>query len=123
MGPSAQGKLPPSNSLAKVLGPRTAAKTSASSFAARAGPSANVAVLLGATVVPKVPPATSLAPKEKVKARMRMREKPLSAFSFGTAGASGTGRVTRSVSLKKKEGGRSGSVGAKNSADTGVSRE
>ena len=75
-------------------------------------------------MLPKVPPATSLVPKEKVKAKMRMREKPLPAFSFGVPGGGGTGRVTRSVALKKKKtGGRSGSVCAKDNPETGVARE
>jgi hypothetical protein len=121
---SATDKLPSSISLAKVLGPRTAARISASSSTApaRGTSSVSIADLLQATVIPKAAPA-SLPPKGKVKARMRMREKPLTAFSFGAPRPAAMGHVTRSVSLKKKAGGRSGSVGARNDKEAGMMRE
>src|SRR5262249_38611095 len=90
-----RAKTSQATSLAKVLGPRTAAKISSST----AGPSS--AFARPTTSGDQTAPAPSRAPGEKLKARMKMREKPLTAFSFAKTKAPTGGRVTRSLATKR----------------------
>jgi hypothetical protein len=97
-------------SLAKVLGPKTAAKIVASSSTKRA----SIAELLGATVIPKTnaagAPTVPGQQKEKIKTKMRMRGKnnssALSLTIGGGKGGSGGGAgvVTRTLPVKKGKG-------------------
>ena len=92
-------------SLAKALGPKTAAKTILSSSGGRA----TIAEMLGATAIPKAN-KTSVAttlPRpqtEKIKARMKMKEKSSSVYSLGAKGSVKVGPVTRTAPVKMGKG-------------------
>ena len=107
-------------SLANVLGPRTAAKISVP-YSSAPGLSVPAGLNSRTSAEPNIKPPPSRPPSEKLKARMKMREKPNStAFSYTKPKAPAAGRTTRSVALKKRARSRSASVGPKETSYAGL---